>query len=1041
MAIHIISGPARSGKTSYAVNRICQLDPMKWASKVRYVVPTTDSARAVESRILEKTGLSGILGNVVCTFYSFADEFISRLGLSGRLISDIQKGLMLESLVQGMELSYFAKSATYPGFIEALDEIIGELKTSLVTPEELTDALSKCGSELSSASVNKIAELAALYTRYQKDVLEHNNLHDREGLMWRALEIAKGPSIPTELELVIFDGFNDLNGVQREFLSIIASRVPEVMVTLPYEPDRPEVFSAVEDTHKFLLELGASEISLQRKIGDGSAMTHLESSIFRSASDPSQPDDSVIILEGGDPTIEIELVAEEIRKLVWHGGHAFGDIAITCRDIDSYRRRIDRIFADYDIPVSQSNQPLAETTLARLLVTGINLVRNSWHRDDVLRILKSEMVTADLAAACRVEVDAKQAGTTSGRENWLRQWSNSDSTLEFRKSVLQPFADFEDSMQNANSTEEAVKALSALLDSFSWRTNDDQCLAQDSAADKALRAILDDLIGAIRLLDTDLSSSRLLSLLEGAVTRSEYRIPVLMSEAVQLVPVGALAGRCFKTVFVVGLLEKVFPRQVREESFLRDRERLVLREHLGDSLRVCLLQQNAERLLFYSAISAADDKLYLCYPLSDETAKDSLPSFYVEEVAKLFTDPLTRVRRDVSSVVPDVADVCNEVSLERAVVYSLSQSANASSVAAAVYSGLPASRRTLLGRVFRDCQENDALLSDPRLLAHLLKTERVYRCTELEAYASCPFMHFCQSTLSLEPIREDVGALDFGGILHETLRRLFIQLRAEYGDDLRVRELDAESTVHAAMAILDDEFARSSRLSQLPAHEADLQLHNLRAYIRRYVTAEIKKGWDGFVPTHFELEFGFSARDDRPRDSISTDQPLVITSGDGFRFSVGGRMDRVDISPSGALVIDYKLGTSTKITKFEDGITLQAMVYALALRKVFGMVPAGTEYRPIKTWAPEGYYTDSTGIAKRNRVFSDAEFADKLRQCEQLVIELAQDIRSGKIAIEPKECEDYCSFGGVCRIDGYKLLMQKEAAEAGSGRATEEVES
>ncbi|MCE5200782.1 MAG: PD-(D/E)XK nuclease family protein [Armatimonadota bacterium] len=1040
MAVRIISGPAHSGKTNYALDRICQLDPLDWTSKVRYVVPTIDSARAVESCVLEKIGLSGILGNVVCTFYSFADEFISRLGLSGRLISDIQKGLMLESLVQGMELSYFAKSATYPGFIEALDEIIGELKTSLVTPEELTDALSKCGSELSSTSVNKVAELAALYTRYQKDILEHNNLHDREGLMWRALEIAKGPSIPTELELVIFDGFNDLNGVQREFLSIIASRVPEVIVTLPFEPNRPEVFSAVEDTHKFLLELGASEIRLQRKKANESALARLESSIFRSTSDPSQPNDSVIILEGGDPTIEIELVAEEIHKLVWHGDCAFGDIAITCRDIGSYRRRICRIFADYHIPVSQSNQPLTETTVARLLVTGINLVRNSWQRDDVLRILKSEMVTADLAAACKVEVDAKQAGTTSGRENWLRQWSNGDSTLEFRKTVLQPFADFEDSLQNANSTEETVKAVSALLDSFSWRISDDQCLAQDSAADKALRGILDDLIGATRLIDIDINSSRLLGLLEGAVTRSEYQIPAQVKNSVQLISVNAINGRHFMTVFVVGLLEKAFPRQIREESFLRDRERFVLCKHLGHDLRMRLPQQNTERLLFHSAIAATDDKLYLCYPLSDETAKDSLPSFYVEEAAKLFADPLTRVRRDVSSVVPDIADACSEASLERAVVHSLSQSANASDVASAIYNGLPASRRMILGRVFRDCQESDAFLSDPRLLVYLLETERVYRCTELEAYASCPFMHFCQSTLSLEPIREEVGALDFGGILHETLRRLFIQLRSEYGDGLRVRELDAESTVQAALAILDDEFARSSRLSQLPAHESDLQLHNLRAYIRRYVTAEIKKGWDGFVPKHFELEFGFCARDDRPRDPMSTDQPLVITSDDGFRFSVGGRMDRVDISSSGALVIDYKLGTSTKITKFEDGITLQAMVYALALREVFGLVPAGTEYRPIKTWAPEGYYTDSTGITKRNRVFSDAEFADKLRKCEQLVTELAQDIRSGRICIEPKECKDYCSFGGVCRIDSYKLLMQKEAAQAGNDSVSEEVE-
>jgi ATP-dependent helicase/DNAse subunit B len=135
------------------------------------------------------------------------------------------------------------------------------------------------------------------------------------------------------------------------------------------------------------------------------------------------------------------------------------------------------------------------------------------------------------------------------------------------------------------------------------------------------------------------------------------------------------------------------------------------------------------------------------------------------------------------------------------------------------------------------------------------------------------------------------------------------------------------------------------------------------------------------------------------------------------------------------MVIDYKLGSSISMLDFEKELTLQAMIYAIAMNDLFGSSPVGAEYRPLKNWAPEGYYAVSSGVSKRNRTFDDQAFAAKLDLCKKIVLGIAQNIRLGRIAAEPKDCKSYCSFKGICRIDDYKLMKLKE-----NGPQSEEAE-
>ncbi len=1019
MGVTLITGPAKCGKTTAAVRRLAGFSPLELATSVRYVVPTRTAARQVESQLMAQMGVSGLLGNVVCTFFSFAGDFIAHEGLASHLISDVKKELTLRKLVREANGPYLARSAESPGFIRALDQIIGELKTALVDPAEFKAAWAAARPSLSSASNRKLGELADLYQRYQDDILLAHDLHDREGLMWRALDIARAGEQLADRKIVVFDGFDRMNAVERGFVAAVAKYVPEVVVNLTYEPDRHEVFEPTEVTREFVLSLGAVEERMEA----GEPVTspdQLANGIFRSGA-PSTPtsDGLVKIIEGCDPAMEVQLVAEEILRLACTGEYDWNDFVVTTRDGRAYTDRVAETFAQFDIPLVEPKRPLAETAMARLLVASLNIIRDDWPRDEVITFLKSELISEDPVVACRVEIEAKKRAIVGGRQQWLDPWGEGDKYVKYRRAVLRPVIDFASSVRQAKSLSAMAQAARGLVETFKWRIHDDRALAEDAAAQRAIMEVLTEIEEAVGLLGPG-DSFDFFNRLEEIIYITDYEPAFAGDDAVSLVSVTAMAGQSPKVVFVLGLLEKIFPRSAREEPFLRDRERRALNEHVDGRLEIRLGPAPGEdRFLFYRTVGATAERLYLCYPLADEAAQDSLPSFYLDEVRKVLGE-LPRIRRDHTELVAAPEKVFGVHPLKQSVTYGLARSvAKSAETAARAYNQLLVREPGLFASVFYDSATRGASLQDVRILESLRTRERAFRCTELEAYAACPFRHFCSYTLRLKGIREEIDALDFGSLIHDVLYRLFTDLRVELGPQFKVGTLDREATGGRARDILDTHFAEQARLLNMPDYEREVLLHDLQTTLTRYMKCEIENARPGFTPTFFELEFGSPAVEGRARDEHSTEKPLVIEGPNG-PVAVCGKIDRVDVLADGAVVIDYKTGQAPNLANYANGQAFQPIIYAAAVKQLFELEPVGAEYRPVKQWGPDGYYLESSGIttSRQKRMLDEVGLADVLEAGEQLAAELAERIRAGSIVIEPHDCPEYCEFAGVCRWDG-----------------------
>src|SRR5262249_36957298 len=82
----------------------------------------------------------------------------------------------------------------------------------------------------------------------------------------------------------------------------------------------------------------------------------------------------------------------------------------------------------------------------------------------------------------------------------------------------------------------------------------------------------------------------------------------------------------------------MFPRTIREDPFLRDRERELFETVLGYKVATKLGGFDEERLLFTLLVGSAKERLYCLHARNDGDGRPLAPSWYVEELCRAAGD-------------------------------------------------------------------------------------------------------------------------------------------------------------------------------------------------------------------------------------------------------------------------------------------------------------------------------------------------------------------------------------------------------------------
>src|SRR5579871_1971611 len=716
----------------------------------------------------------------------------------------------------------------------------------------------------------------------------------------------------------------------------------EVAVTLPYDADRPLLFVAPERTltilraeftpreiclpppqeaqHPFLTTVTArlfdanplsppalepqrhrdTEITQRKtreereKQNEENVEAHASKAtpLIPSASSSAAGGEKIsplLIFDAPNPYVEAEMVAREFRRLQAECGYQWSDFAVILRGMGDYAPILAAVFERYAIPLGVDGpETLAENPLLKTLLTLLSLVRHDWPREEVLAFLKSSYTAPDKVEADYLRRAAQAAGVRGGRARWLLLLADTPMAPSVAD-TLQEMSRLHDLLiEHAASPRDFKERLAECITVLGLEeriaTGERNRVERDREALKQGMALLDDLAE--------------MALLSGKnrMPFAEFHDALLMAweGAASLVPSGRdvvcvcepydSRERPLKVAAVMGLTERVFPRRVTEDPFLRDEEHLALRERAGLDLEIQKGRVDDERFFFYLAVTAPSDVLRLSYPRSSNES-DTLPSFYLDEVRAVMDQREGRspetslpasytLSRTLADVAPRPDECVTDHDRLRAACAGLFDPGPATNP------NTPHIRRraeTLMAA----CLENTAMrpiihavvasrflprwprLEAPDLRAHFAGHDRAYTIAELETYQRCPFQYLLRHALRLRPEEDAVDARVQSRLLHAVLRRYDRRHASARASD-PPPDLD---TMRAELRDLLTEQMGQETLDAPP--ERLLMVRRiLESGLDRFAEREIRfRTQFGMAPAHAHLTFGMGGEGTPPEAS------------------------------------------------------------------------------------------------------------------------------------------------------------------------------
>ncbi len=947
------------------------------------------------------------------------------------------------------DLPYFRPVATRPHFAAALAATFADLREARVPADDAwvaAVAASGSGGRLDE----RAGDLGLVYAAYC-DQLAALAATDSAGLLERAADAPSG-----EAHVLLY-GIYDLNMSQEALVRALLAEGADAFVPVPSGvPGSGTTTAAVAQ------DAGLTSV-VRRPPVSGSDKDRL-SAVWTGGEGLSLT---------GDGSLEVVSVADEraeareaVRMIV--GAAEAGTSLTDCAVVVPHGSGVEPVaaaLAAAGLPVAcrlPDHSP-GTTLMARLLDVVSPRVGEPFARRAVVDLL-SVAPLRDGEDAAEVRAlwldEARQAGIVAGRDQWVERVSRRRRSLQ---SGVERLESGEDDLhggddeaavlrlEHARRALRAARALEApvvrltaaagaLPERAAWAdwaaalaSVLDQVFAPDAAAaghDVAARLLALEVLGEV--VDLRTAADTLRDLLAGG-TVQEGRVG--RSGVAVLTPL-ELRGLNFSTVIFTGLAEGGFPVRARPDPMLGDAARRAVAESLGVRLPLAEDRDAESLLLFGFACEAARDRLVLVAPRTDAaTGRPRLPSRLLLRIASLLASrpvgleeflggrPLAPVWRRVSGP-PDFAGDAvwiDERERDAAALAALShggdRAATLAYLARVLGQASAAERRTAAWRAASSPSVGswDGLMGEDARAA--LAARHPFRAelhpTGLERYITCPFTFLMRSVFGLRAPEEpgeslEMDALEFGSLAHAILEDVY---RA-----VRIRDLALE----AALGRLDDAWrdrcAEAEGKGVTGAALAwDVRREVLLADLRMSLRLDAVFAPGGGRPLDVEWRFG-----DRYGNAVT------LELGDGLSVRFAGRLDRVDHTPAGARVLDYKTGAgSSERKRIDEGLSVQLPVYQLAVRQGWASLAPGRD-EPAEVSSAYRMVTRRGEFADLGLPGDEESTQARLRDLVRGALEL---VDAGLFPRSPRGTCDYCDTRYACGVSAWARARKREQDE------------
>ncbi len=532
-----------------------------------------------------------------------------------------QSGYISAAVAAGCEElrgdSFFASGAAFPGTHRRVASTLSELREWGLDADDMVFAAGK----LTGDTANKLESLAFV----EGCVSDSLRSIARERNSDRIARTMEMESAGTELGRLVVVVSSEITWSQAQWLIWALAQGLELTLILE------NVF------HRELPALNHLLQELKAKPSFSGVPNVLQASLFSRevASDEMSTQIKVEIVSAADPLAECEWVLRSIAKKL-EEGHGPGDLCIYCRNQEAYVPLLESAAARFSLPVScPRRMPLMANSYVRLTLDLLEFCAG----DDVramLKVLKSTYLSLGREMRDLMESAVKDSFAT-GEYQWkaLEQWCDSKGTeAEWLSRLLAWRAENMGSPALLTEWSERLRKFGEQP----WQDEAVSGFAGTSLRDEYAQSAIQRSLAQYASIELVRKRNRF-NLRDFVRTcrkvweSGEVSCPSDIS-AVQIVSSSDSVWDV-RTLYVLGLLEGVFPRRRQEDPILTDDDRLAINAVFPDRVPLATSHDKAllERDEFSRLCGAASESLIFSYPQTDDE-RDNVRAFYLVEVER-----------------------------------------------------------------------------------------------------------------------------------------------------------------------------------------------------------------------------------------------------------------------------------------------------------------------------------------------------------------------------------------------------------------------
>lgn len=1075
MSLNLIYGRSGTGKSEYIYKKISESIGKE---KIFLIVPEQCNLSA-EKKIFEISKRTSLIDVEVLTMSRMAFRVLNECGNSSNHLSKVGKNMLIYDLLtkEKRNLNFLGKSEKN---IDIVDRMFTELKKHCV----LVDDLKNIKTEDAYTNL-KIKDIELLYEKYEEKI--KNNFLDENDSLSVLVDLLDETKM-FDNTLIFIDEFLGFTGQEYKIFDKLIKKAKEITVAIPAnnlekENIETDIFYFNKKYANKLIDIAEkNNIEVKKKCllenyrNKNEELKFLEKNLYLSSKKYLSEVENINLFLAANPYTEIENVAKTIHNLVKKCGYSYNQIGIISEEIEKFSEDIKSIFAKYNIPLFvDEKKELNQNILIKFIISMLEIFSKNWSYEAVFNYLKIGLLEIDKDDIYLLENYCVKWGVR-GNKWYLREFNyeqindKQEHLEELRKRIVTPLINFKNKVSENRTVTEITKEIynflienniNEVLDKKIKLYGSMEISDEYNTSYKLLISVLEDLCTVFK--DEKITFEKYKELLEVGLNSCELgKIPATQDQVV-FGDTERTRSNNLKVIFAIGINDGAFPKVNKQEGFLNDNDREILKEFGIELAKTSIDSLYEEQFNIYRTLTTPEEVLYLSYSSQDKDGNSLRPSILIKKIKRMYPQ-----LEEKSDIITQNYEITNEVATfeEALKVYKdylenkEMPSKNWEDILRYFYKkDKRRFERAVSGIYYTNKAQEITKENIQKLYGSSLKTS----VSRLEQYRKCPFSFHLTYGLKLKEKEElKMEAIDTGSFMHEVIDNFFRRIDEE---SKNLKELSEEEIKIIVNKIVNELLETTRYYIFSSSAKYRLLTRRLKKVVYQsilYIVYSLKNS-DFSILGH-ELEF-----------SNTGDYNTIKLDVDGKKVEIVGKIDRVDIAKLSdkqyVRIIDYKSSSKTlDLNQVYSGLQIQLITYLDAICEQTNFEASGILYmglidnvvknaknlseeeiankirnnfkmkgliladisvvkmmdNKLQTGAsdiiPVYIGKDGNLSEKKSSIITKSNFDKLQKDVKQIIREIAKEILQGKVDIKPYNYKkktgcDYCKYKTICMFN------------------------